>query len=50
MKFDKRQMEMGFGGVRIEPALKHDSFFVSVFEGELVQIQKFEVKSDGAFE
>lgn len=50
MKFDISQIETGFGGARIEPTLKSENFLIPVFERELVQIQKFEVKGDGTFE
>jgi hypothetical protein len=50
MKFDKSVIESGFGSARIEPLLKSENFLMPVFEGELVQIQKFEVKAGGVFE
>jgi hypothetical protein len=50
MKFDLNVIESGFGSARIEPLLKSENFLIPVFEGQLVQIQKFEVKIDGTFE
>lgn len=50
MKFDLNAIETGFGSARIEPALKSENFLMPVFEGELVQIQKFAVGEGGALE